>query len=290
MRTLRPFEYFEPGTVKEAVKLLSTYSEKAQVLAGGIDLIPRMRKGMIKADYLVNIQKIPSLEAIEANGAKGLKFGAMAKLHAMETSKAVQKDYPVLYEAIHQIASVQAKYMGTAVGNLCVATPASDVATALFALDAELTIAGVDGERTEPIEAFYIDYHHTSLQRGEMVTGVYLPSPPPGTGTAYLNLVRTHADIAKVGVAVTIIVEDGLCKDAKIAIGAAAPTVVRATKAEAVLKDQKVNAQAISQAAETAAGETKPITDLRSTAEYRKEMTRVLVGRALEKALERAKA
>ncbi|GAG01236.1 unnamed protein product, partial [marine sediment metagenome] len=123
MRTLRPFEYFEPGTVKEAVQLLSAYAEKAQVLAGGIDLIPRMRKGMIKADYLVNIQKIPSLEAIEANGAKGLRFGAMARLHAMETSKAIQRDYPVLYEAVRQIASVQTKYMGTAVGNLCVATP-----------------------------------------------------------------------------------------------------------------------------------------------------------------------
>ena len=290
MRTLKHFDYSEQWTVTEAVQLLSTYGEKAQVLAGGIDLIPRMRKGIIKADYLVNIQKIPGLEHIETNGAKGLKFGAMARLRSIETSTAIKKGYPILYDAIHQITSVQTKYMGTAVGNLCVATPASDVATALFALGAELTIAGVDGERTEPIEEFYIDYLRTSLQRGEMVTGVYLPSPPPGTSTAFFNLVRTHADIAKVSVAVAVVLQDGVCKDARIAVGAAAPTVFRATKAEAVLKEQKVDSQAIIKAAETAAGETKPITDLRSTAEYRKEMTRVLVKRALEKAMEKVKA
>ena len=290
MRTLKPFDYFEPGTVKEAVKLLSTHGEKAQVLAGGIDLIPRMRKGAIKADYLINIQNIPELEYIKDGGAKGLKFGAMARLHSLETSKEVQKSYPILYEAVHQITSVQTKYMGTAVGNICVGTPASDVATVLLALDAELMIAGVNGERTEPMPKFYVDYLRTSLKRGELVTGVLLPNPTNGMGTAFLNLVRTHADIAKISVAIAITVEKDICKEARIAIGSAAPTIFRATKAEAVLKGQKINSEAITKAAETAAGETKPITDLRSTAEYRKEMARVLVTRALEKALERAKA
>jgi len=279
MHTLKHFYYFEPATVNEAVKLLSTYGEKAQVLAGGVDLIPRMRKGIIKADYLVNIQKIPGLEHIETNGAKGLEFGAMTRLRSIETSTAIKKDYPILYDAIHQITSVQTRYMGTAVGNLCIATPASDVATALMALGAEVEIAGVDGERAEPMEKFCIGYLCTSLKRGEMVTGVFLPSPPPGTSTAFFNLVRTHADIAKVSVAVAVVLQDGVCKDARIAVGAAAPTVFRATKAEAVLKEYNVTSQAIIKAAETAADETKPITDLRSTTEYRKEMTRVLVRR-----------
>lgn len=287
---MKPFEYSEPSTIAEATQLLSKYGEKAQILAGGIDLIPRIRKGKIKTEYVVNIQKIPGLEYIEPTGKKGLTFGAMARLYSMETSKTIQNNYPILYEAIHQIASPQTKYMGTAVGNICVATPASDVATALLALDAELTIAGVNGERTEPMEKFYVDYYRTSLQRGEMVTEVFLPSPPSGTCTAFLNLVRTHSDIAKVSVAAAIIVKDGVCREAKIAVGAAAPTVFRVTKAEAVLKDQKVNPQAINKAAETAAGETKPITDLRSTAGYRREMTRVLVRRALEKALEKVRA
>jgi carbon-monoxide dehydrogenase medium subunit len=282
---MKPFEYFEPKTVEETTQLLSKYGKKAKILAGGIDLIPRMRKGDIKAEYIINIQKIPDLEYIDSNPKKGVNLGAMARLHSIETSEAIRKGYPILYEAIHQIASVQAKYMGTAVGNLCVATPASDVATALSALGAELKIAGTKGERTESIESFYPDYLRTSLKPGEMVTGLFLPNPRPGTGAAFLNLVRTHADIAKVSVAVTILIKNGVCQESRIVIGAAAPTVFRATKAEAVLKGQKLNPQGINKAAETASGETKPITDLRSTAEYRREMTKVLVRRALEKAL-----
>ncbi|MBW1801060.1 MAG: xanthine dehydrogenase family protein subunit M, partial [Deltaproteobacteria bacterium] len=277
MRTLKPFDYFEPGSVREAAGMLSTYGEQARVLAGGIDLIPRMRKGKITAGYLLNIQKIPGLASMGSQSEKGLKFGAMTRLHSLECSKAVQDNYPTLYEAIHQISSVQIKYMGTAVGNICVATPASDVATALLALGAELTIQGVDGERKEPMEKFYLDYGRTSLQPGEIVTEVLLPSPTPGTGAAFMNLTRTCGDIAKVNTAVTITVKEGVCQEARIAVGAAAPTVFRATKAEAVLKGREVNPVVISDAAETAAGETDPITDLRSTAEYRKQMTRVLI-------------
>jgi carbon-monoxide dehydrogenase medium subunit len=178
--------------------------------------------------------------------------------------------------------------MGTAVGNLCVATPASDVATALLALGAQLKIAGRESERTEPIEKFYVDYRLTSLRDCEMVTQVVLPDPSPGTGAAFFNLVRTHADIAKIIVAATIAVRDGVCREARIAIGAAAPTAFRAARAEALVTGQKITPGVIDEAAEMAAEEIKPITDIRSTAEYRREMTRVLVKQALEKALKNA--
>jgi len=258
-----------------AEKLKPLYFKQGEKI-GGSTLLPRdLRFKLVK-----NISDLTT--------ANGMKFGAMATLHSLETSKAIQDDYPILYEAIHQISSVQAKNMGTAVGNLCVATPASDVATALFALGAELTIEGVDGERKESIEKFYVDYGRTSLQKNEIVTEVFLPRPPAGTGAAFMNLVRTHADIAKVSIAVAITVKDGVCEKARIAVGAAAPTVFRATKAEAALNGQKVTPEAIREAAETAAGETKPITDLRSTAEYRRKMTGVLAGRAMEKALQQA--
>jgi carbon-monoxide dehydrogenase medium subunit len=181
------------------------------------------------------------------------------------------------------------KYMGTAVGNLCVGTPASDVATVLTALDAELVIAGVNGERTEPISDFYVDYRRTSLKRGEMVVGVSLPKTPKGMGTAFFNLVRTHADIAKVIVAVALLADNGVCEQARIAVGSAAPTVFRATEAEALLRNRKVTAELLTRVCEIAADATRPITDFRSNAEYRKEMTRVLVNRALQKALDRAR-
>ena len=287
---MKPFDYLEPRTIGEATQLLSNYGEKARILAGGIDLIPRMRKGEIKAGYVVNIQNIPGLEHIEPNEKGEITFGAMARLRSIEASETIQNKYPILYEAIHQITSVQTKYMGTAVGNLCVATPASDVATALFVLGAQLKITGPKGERREPIEQFYVDYRLTSLKQGEMVTGVLLPNPPPGTGTAFLNLVRTHADIAKISVAAAIAVQNGICREARIAIGAAAPTVLRAVNAEALLMGQKITPQVINKTAEIAAGETKPITDLRSTAGYRREMAKVLVRRAVEKAVETVKA
>jgi carbon-monoxide dehydrogenase medium subunit len=286
---MKPFEYFEPRTVREATQILSNYGEKAQILAGGIDLIPRIQKGDIRAEYVVNIQKIPGLERIEPDGKEGVTLGAMSRLRSIEVSRTIQNEYPILYEAIHQITSVQAKFMGTAVGNLCVATPASDVATSLLALGAQLKINGPGGERMEPMETFYVDYRRTSLKRGEMVTAVLLPNPPPGTGTAFFNLVRTRADIAKISAAAALFVQNGICREVRIAIGAAAPTVFRAVKAEASFTGQKITPELIHDAAETAAGETQPITDLRSTATYRKEMARVLVKRALEKALEKAK-
>jgi carbon-monoxide dehydrogenase medium subunit len=284
---VKPFEYFEPRTVREATELLSTFREKARILAGGIDLIPRMRKGEIETEFVVNIQKIPRLEQIAAHERGGITIGAMARLRSIELSNTIQNKYPILYEAIHQIASVQTKCMGTAVGNVCVATPASDVATALFVLGARLRISGAKGGRTEPIEKFYVDYHLTSLKRGEMVTEVVLPDPPPGTGTAFLNLLRTHTDIAKISVAAAMVMQNGTCREARIAIGAAAPTVFRAVKAEALLTGQKITAEVINKASETASEETRPITDLRSTAEYRRGMAKVLVRRVLEKALER---
>ena len=177
---MEPFEYFEPRTVGEATQILSDRGEKARILSGGIDLVPRMHKGDIHVEYVVNIQKIPGLEYIEPDGKEGLAFGAMSRLRSIELSGTIQNKYPILYEAIHQISSVQVKHMGTVVGNLCVATPASDVATALLALDARLKIAGPKGEKIEPLAKFYVDYRLTSLQRGEMVTEVVLPDPPPG--------------------------------------------------------------------------------------------------------------
>ncbi|MFC1861319.1 FAD binding domain-containing protein, partial [Chloroflexota bacterium] len=219
-----------------------------------------------------------------------LKIGAMATIRSVELSPHIRSNYAVLYEAIHQITSVQVKTVGTLVGNLCVATPASDTAVALFALGAELKIIGANGERVIPVEKFFIKPGKTVMKTGEIVTEVMLPEPVPGAYGAFMNMVRTAADIAKVNVAVIITVNGDTCLNAKIAVGAVAPTVFRAENAEGMIKGRKLDEEAIKMAAEAAAGETRPITDLRSTAEYRKEMTGILVGRALEKAVERGGA
>lgn len=289
-RALKSFEYFEPRTVEEVVRILFMYGGEAKVLAGGVDLVPKMRKRQIQPKCLVSIQRIPGIDYIEGDGAEGLRIGALTSLRSIELSPAIQKDYELLHEAIHQIASIQVKNMGTAVGNLCVATPASDIALPLLVLGAKLRIVGLTQERNVPIEKFFIGVGQTVLQPSEIVTEVLLPSPPAATGGAFLKLVRTATDVAKVNVAVTVTVTDGICQDIKIALGSVAPTPIRANKAEEALKGKKLDQETIAEAAETAAEETKPIDDIRSTAEYRKEVTKVLVRRAIEKASKRAKA
>lgn len=286
---LPKFQYFEPRALEKAVEILAMRGTRAKVLAGGVDLVPSMRRCEIKPEYVVNIQRIPGLDYIEGDGAQGLRIGALTRLRSIEASRAIQKDYIALYEAVHQIRSVQVKSMGTAVGNLCVATPASDVAAALFALGAKLRIVSSAPERAIPIENFFIGVNQTILQPGEIVSEVLLPRPPAKTGGAFLKLVRTAVDIAKVNVAVMITLTDDTCQEAKIALGSVAPTVVRAKKAEAILKGQKLESEVILAAAKVAAQEIRPITDIRSTAEYRKKTTQILVRRAIEKALERAR-
>lgn len=286
--SLKPFEYFEPKTVQEAVNLLHSHGEKARVLAGGVDLLPRLRSGSTQADYLVNIQKIQELDYAQSVKKGGFEFGAMASLHSLELSPELKSDYPALWNAIHQITSVQTKCMGTVVGNLCVATPASDIAPTLAVLDAKLLVFGKNGEKTIPVADFYLDYQRTSLETGEMVTGVRLPATSPNSGVAFLNLVRTHADIAKVTVSAMITLEKVRCVKARIAVGSAAPTMFRAKKAESIFEGNVLTNELIEKGAEIAASEARPIDDIRSTAEYRREMVKVLVFRAINKALNRA--
>ncbi len=289
-RVLKPFEYFEPATVEEAVQILSRCGSKAKVLAGGVDLIPKMRRRELLPRCIVNIQRISGLNYVKGDRQTGLRIGALTPLRAVELSPTVARDYDILYEAVHQIASIQVKAMGTLVGNLCVATPASDVATALYALGATLKIAGTAKEKEILIDSFFTGAGETVLEPYEVVTEVFVPAVSAGTGSAFLNLSKTKADIAKISVAVTMTVSNNTCKEAKVALGAVAPTPIRCSKTEELLKGHKLETEISGKAAEAAADAAKPITDIRSTTEYRKEMTKVLVRRAIEKALEKAKA
>lgn len=286
---LEKFTYFEPNTALEASQVLADHGDEARIMAGGIDLLPRLRIGSTLANCLVNIATIPALDKIQYEAGNGFYFGAMAKLHNLDYCSELAERYPAVRAAIHQITSVQTKYMGTAVGNLCLATPASDVAPALMAYDAVLTIFGLNGERREKLCDFYKGYRKTTLARDEFVIGVFIPEPAEGTGDSFINRVRTHADIAKISITAVVCELDGVLKDVKIGIGSAAPTVVRARNAEAVLIGQTVTDELLAQAAEAATMDVSPITDFRSTEEYRLEMSRVLTERALHIAVEAAR-
>ena len=199
-----------------------------------------------------------------------------------------------MWEAIASIASVQIKVMGTVVGNLCVGTPASDVAPALCALGARVIITGVDSSREVAIEEFFLDVGRTAVGLHEIVSEVVVPRPPSGSGGAFMKLAKTSEDIAKVNAAVFVAAANGVCIKARIALGSVAPIPVRATEGERLLVgldldgQTSVSDQTIADAAAAAMETAVPISDVRSTATYRKEMVRVLVREALELATTRA--
>lgn len=286
-RSLKPFDYFEPHTIKEAVSILGKHGKNAKVLAGGVDLVARMRLRQTQPKYVVSLVKIPKLDYISRN-KRGLKFGVLTSIRALELSPVIQKDYNVLYEAASKIASIQVKNMGTAVGNICVATPASDIASALFVLDAELRIMSPNGERTIPIDNFYQGVNKTVLKPDEIVIEVILPSSKPQQYGAFIKMIRTASDIAKVNVAVQLELVNGICKNVRIALGSVASTVIRSVVAEKKLSGKKLSSVLIKEAADLASKEVVPITDLRSTADYRKGMVKVLVRRAIQEALAKA--
>lgn len=287
-RVLEPFEYFEPKTIEEAINTLSAGEGKAKVLAGGVDLVSTLRRREVEIESVVSIQKIPGLNFIDLTRNNGLRIGALTTLRTIELSPLVQKHYRVISEAISKVSSIQVKTMGTAVGNLCVGTPASDLAPSLIALGAALEIAGQGSLRTVPLEEFFMGVKKTILQPNEVVTQILIPAPAPRTGSAFLNLVRTASDIAKINIAVTITVSRKTCKDVKIVLGAVAPIPMRAKEAEEAIKGKSIGENIIERVAQEAANEVKPITDIRSTDEYRREMAKILVKKGIERALARA--
>jgi CO/xanthine dehydrogenase FAD-binding subunit len=286
-RVLLPFEFSEPASVAEAVELVD--GDRVRALAGGVDLVLKMRLRQIVPERVVSLQKIPGLDYVSVDGS-GLRIGALATLRRVERAPAVRTGWPLLAEAVRSIVSMQTKVMGTVVGNLCVGTPASDVAPVLYALGARLRLAGAAGEREVPIEEFFLAPGRTAVAPHEIVTEIVVPAPAAGSAGAFLKLSKTAEDIAKVNVAVQLGLDGGACSQACIAIGSAAPTPVRAVAAEQVLVGRLVDGGAIRAAAQAAAQAVCPITDVRSTAGYREEMVRVLVRDALERALARAAA
>jgi carbon-monoxide dehydrogenase medium subunit len=301
-RVLLPFEFSEPTTVAEAVALID--GERSRALAGGVDLVLKMRLRQIMPERVVSLQKLPGLDHIRVAGSAGtdprdgvatgdpkdgsLRIGALATLRQVETSSLVRGFWPLLAEAIESIVSLQTRTMGTVAGNLCVGTPATDVAPALYALGARMRITGLGGDREIPIEEFFVDAGRTALGPHEIVTEIVVPAPAAGSAGAFLKLAKTAEDIAKVNVAVMLAMEDGWCSRARVAVGSVASTPLRILAAEQALAGRRLDEGGLDEAAEAASHTVRPISDVRSTAGYRREAVRVLVKDALDKAAARA--
>jgi carbon-monoxide dehydrogenase medium subunit len=282
-----PFEYFEPSSTKEAVDILGSYGERAAVLAGGTDLLVKMKQKLTEPKYVVNIKKIAELKVIEEK-EDFLRVGSAANLLEIEASEIVKEKFPALREAIMSIGALQIRSMATLGGNLCNASPAADSAPALLVLGARVKLLGSGGVRVLSLEEFFKGPGKTAIKPGELLVEIQVPYPPPGTGTSFLRLTRAAVDIAKVNVAALLTIQNDIVYPCGIALGAVAPVPMRAKKAEALLLGKKVTEKAIVEAAQTASEEIKPITDIRSTARYRIDASRVLVRRALRLAWDRS--
>jgi len=283
-RHLPRFDHLESKTVEEACLLLSKYKGKAKVIAGGTDLLPAMRNREVTPAYIINVRSIPNLDYIHYTDAEGLKIGALATLYDIESSPIIREKFPMVADAASKIGTPQVRNMGTIGGNLCNAAPSADTAPPLIGLEAKAKINGPNGERVIALEEFFIGPGENALQADEILTEIQIPNPPPHTRGVYLKLpARTMVDLAVVGVAVVVTLDDKerSIVDAKIVLGAVAPTPVRARQAEDIIRGKAISRELIEKAAEAAAGEAKPISDLRGSASYRKEMVNTLTKRAI---------
>ena len=284
---LPQFEYMTASTVEEACKLLLEHDDKAKVMAGATDLIPPMRDKVFTPEYIIDLKKIPGLNELTYDEKEGLKIGALTTLRTLETSELVKEKNPAVAYAAKVIASTQIRAKGTLVGNICNSSPSNDSAPNLLAQGSKVNVQGVDGTRVIPIEEFFLGVRKTSLKPGEIVTSVVIPPLAANEKASYQKFaVRKAMDLAIIGVAAKIRMENGICTDAKIALGAVAVTPILAPKAAEALIGKELTDEVIEQAAQAAMDSCSPISDIRASKEYRKAMIGVFTKRAIRQCLE----
>jgi len=291
LRSLPDFEYFAPKDVRDACRFLQEHDGRAKVMAGGTDLLVHMKYRAVTPQYVVGLKHLPDLGYVEYIEDKGLRIGTLATHQSVAESPLIKERFGALGGACSKVGTPQIRSMGTVGGNLCNGSPSSDSAPPLIALNAAVKLQGLEGERVIPLEAFFVGPGETALRAGEILTEIQVPSPPLRTQLAYVKLpARTAVDMAAVSAAVflTLDSKNEICHDIRIVLGAVAPIPLRARRAEEVLRGKKIEDQLIQQTARLASEEAQPISDIRSSANYRKEMVKVLTKQAIRQALGQA--
>ncbi len=285
MAIVHEFEYFKPGSVDEVVKLLSDYGKDAAVLAGGTDLVVRVKDGFETPKAVVDIKGIEELKRFEFKDGH-LFVGALVTFNELIDSEVVRKNFPVLWEASKSVASMGIRNRATLVGNMCSAVPSLDSGPAVLLYEANVVVKGPSGERKIPVLDWFLGPRKTALEKGEMVVGVSLSVLEKRHGGAYIKLGRYDGeDLAQVGVGVLAI--EG--NEYRVAFCAVGPKPVRARKIEAILSGKELTESVMEEAMAAVVDEISPITDIRATREYRMHMSKVMLKRALRAAVSRLK-
>jgi len=284
------FDYHQPESLADAVDLAGRFGGQASFLAGGTDLIVQIERGRVAPRHVIGLGRVPGLVGIEVNGR--ITLGARVTHRAIEQTPALAGPLRCLVEGAEVIGGHQVRNVATVGGNLVNASPAADLVPCLLALDGVVTLVGPGGEREVPIERFLLGPNRTARRSDELVTRVDLPALAPRAATAFLKAGRRRAmEISVVCVAARLTLDATLerCLEARVVLGAVAPTAVRAYAAERLLEGQPVGGEAFRRAAEAAQEACRPIDDVRASAGFRQHLVGVLVRRALDRCVERAR-
>lgn len=286
--SLPQFTHLRPADLREASAMLLELPGESRVLAGGTDMLVRMKLRRQVPRYLINLKRIAGLDGLRDEPGGGLTIGPLTTLEALKSSVAVRKNYPVLHDAVSRMGTLAIRNCGTVGGNLCNASPAAETVPALLLLGATLDLVSRDTQRSVPLEDFLDGPGRTLLARGELLAAIHVPEPEHGSFGAYEKHSLRRMDLAVVGAAALIAMDGPICRWAKLVLSAVGPTALRAHRAEALLTGQKMSEAGIQSAARAAAGEIRPQADLHGTVEQKREMAAALTTRVLQRALERA--
>ena len=282
---LPDFEYFAPTTLSETCELLKKLGPGAKVLAGGTDILSKMKQELLFPKAIVSLKNLSGLSEIRVENNKDVIIGARITHNSLLDSPVLQKKYPSICNAAHQMANNQVRNIGTIGGNIVNAVPSADLPPILIALGAKIKLVGTNGERVLPLEDFFTGPNESVIKQDEVLTE-FIISEQPFTGSTYLKFaLRRSGALAVASVAVAVAVEGNTCQKARIVLGAVAPTPLRVKTAEEVLTGKEITDVLLEEAGSAAATESKPISDIRGSAEYRRDLVRVLTRRALKKAI-----
>lgn len=278
-KILNDFCFHKPKTLDEALVLIDKYQENGLLMEGGSEVIPNMKSLVVTPDHIISLKHIPEFFYLCYTPGEGLHIGPSTTLTKIEYDPDVQRVYPSLYQGIHGMSNTAIHNISTVTGNICYAVPSADTAAPLLTLEAVLSVKSVDGERKVPIGELFAGVRRTTLKKNEIVTDILVPEPDPKAVMAYYkNPCRKALDLAIAGVATYVVMDGDVCRDARIAMSAVAVVPKRAFEAEAMLKGQVLTDELINAAAEHAAlHECSPISDIRASADYRRELVRLSV-------------
>lgn len=283
---MKKFAYYQPQTLKEAYGLMEKLKGGARYVAGGTDIIVRMKQKLIGPQALISLRGIEALKGITHNG--GVSLGSMTLFRDLERDPVIARDYPALAQAAKVLANPQIRNVATVGGNLCNSAPSADSAPPLMVLEARLILEGPAGHREIPVNEFFIGPGENCIEPTEVLREIRIPEKASGTGMAFLKTGRVEQDIALANAAALVVMEGKICRKCRLVAGAVAPLPLRLTRTEALVEGKEIDQDLLGRIGPMVEQEVRPITDLRSTEEYRRVVSGVLVKRALQKALKDA--